>query len=124
MGWKTCQRAITGCSCYGSHRCLPWQLAWFLNSRNQSVSILLTNKARNYLKADGARSKNDQIDTGGLSRIRAEKKLDLCTPPSRELYALRAYTRQHQGINEMHTATANQLHSMEHGQFKNKDIVK
>lgn len=100
------------------------QLAWFLNSKDLPVSILLPNKAKNYLKANGAKSKNDQIDARGLAQIGAEKKLDLWMPPSKELYALRAYTRQHQSISEMHTATANQLHSMEHGQFKNKEIIK
>jgi transposase len=100
------------------------QLAWFLNRENQSASILLPNKAKNYLKANGAKSKNDQIDARGLAQIGAEKKLELWMPPSKELYTLRAYTRQHQSINEMHTATANQLHSMEHSQFKNKEIIK
>jgi len=100
------------------------QLAWFLYSKDQSVSILLPNKAKNYLKANGAKSKNDQIDARGLAQIGAEKKLDLWIPPSKDLYALRAYTRQHQSINEMYTATANQLHSIAHSQFQNKDIIK
>lgn len=100
------------------------QLAWFLHCKNQSVSILLPNKARNYLKANGIRSKNDQIDARGLAQIGAEKKLDLWVPPSKDLYALRAYTRQHQSINELYTAIANQLHSLEHSQFKNKHIIK
>ncbi len=100
------------------------QLAWFLYSKGQSISILLPNKAKNYLKANGAKSKNDQIDACGLAQIGAEKKLDLWMPPSKDLYALRAYTRQHQSINEMYTATANQLHSIEHSQFKNKDVIK
>ena len=100
------------------------QLAWFLHGKDRNVSILLPNKAKKYLQADGNRSKNDKIDARGLAKIGAEKKLELWTPPSKELYTLRDYTRQHQSLNEMRTATANQLHSIEHSQFQNKDIIK
>jgi transposase len=99
-------------------------LAWFLHSRDQPINILLPNKAKSFLKANGAKSKNDSIDAKGLAQIGAEKKLDLWVPPSKQLYALRAYTRQHQGITEMHTSMCNQLHSIEHGQFQDKEIIK
>jgi len=100
------------------------QLAWFLHHQGKAISILLPNKAKKYLQADGVRSKNDKIDARGLAKVGAEKKLEQWTPPSKELYTLRDYTRQHQSINEMHTATSNQLHSIEHSQFRNKDIIK
>jgi transposase len=100
------------------------QLAWFLNSKDLSVSILLPNKAKNYLKANGAKSKNDKIDARGLSQIGAEKKLDLWTPPSKDLYSLRAYTRQHQSLTELSTSLSNQLHSIQHSQFQNREVVK
>jgi transposase len=100
------------------------QLAWFLNSKEQPVSILLPNKAKSYLKANGAKSKNDKIDARGLSQIAAEKKLELWVPPSRELYTLRTYTRQHQNLTEIHTSLSNQVHSIQHSQFPNKDIIK
>jgi len=99
-------------------------LAWFLHSRDQPISILLPNKAKSYLKANGAKSKNDSIDAKGLAQIGAEKKLDLWLPPSKQLYTLRAYTRQYQSITEMHTSMRNQLHSVQHGQFQNKEIIK
>lgn len=100
------------------------QLAWFLHSKNQPVTILLPNKAKNYLKANGAKSKNDKIDARGLSQIAAEKKLDQWVPPSTELYTLRAYTRQHQNLTEMRNALSNQVHSIQHSQIPNKDIIK
>ncbi|WP_345214425.1 IS110 family transposase [Mucilaginibacter gynuensis] len=100
------------------------QLAWFLNSNGKAISILLPSKAKSYLKADGAKSKNDSIDAKGLARIGAEKKLGLWTPPSKQLYTLRVYTRQHQSITEMLTSMNNQLHSIRHGQFPSKEIIK
>jgi transposase len=99
-------------------------LAWFLHSKERLVSILLPNKAKSFLKANGAKSKNDSIDARGLAQIGAEKKLDLWIPPSKQLYALRAYTRQYQSITEMHTSMCNQLHSIRHGQFQDKAIIK
>lgn len=100
------------------------QLAWFLHGKCYPVSIMLPNKAKNYLRAAGFKSKNDTIDARGLAQIGAEKKLDLWTPPSENLYVLRSYTRQHQALNELYTAVSNQLHSIEHSQFPVKDIVK
>lgn len=100
------------------------QLAWFLHSKDKPVSILLPNRAKNYLRANGAKSKNDGIDAKGLAQIGAEKKLRLWVPPSKQLYALRAYTRQYQSITEMHTSMSNQLHSMQHTQFQDKGIIR
>lgn len=90
------------------------QLAWFLYAKGHLVSIMLPNKAKKYLQASGSKSKNDQIDARGLAQIGAEKKLDVWTPPSENLYVLRAYTRQHQSLNELHTSVSNQLHSIVH----------
>jgi transposase len=100
------------------------QLAWFLHGKKHTVSIMLPNKAKKYLQAGGSKSKNDQIDARGLAQIGAEKKLDLWVPPSENLYVLRSYTRQHQSLNELHTAVSNQLHSIEHSQFHSKEIIK
>jgi len=100
------------------------QLAWFLQGKSHQVSIMLPNKAKKYLQAGGAKSKNDQIDARGLAQIGAEKKLDLWVPPSENLYLLRSYTRQHQSLNELHTGISNQLHSIEHSHFQPKDIIK
>ena len=98
------------------------QLAWFLHGKDLPVSILLPNKARKYMQADGYKSKNDTIDARGLARIGAEKRLDCWAPPAKEFYTLRSYTRQHQSLNEFHTAVNNQLHSLEHSYYQNQEI--
>ena len=100
------------------------QLAWFLHGKELQVSILLPNKAKKYLQANGAKSKNDKIDARGLAQIGAEKRLELWVPPSRHLYELRCCTRQHQAINEMHTAINNQLEAIQHSQFQNREIIR
>lgn len=100
------------------------QLAWYLYDHDNLVSILLPNKAKKYLQANGTKSKNDQIDARGLAQIGAEKRLDVWRPASKILHVLRAYTRQHQSINEAYTTIENQLHSILHSQFQEKAIVK
>ncbi|MFC4210020.1 transposase [Pedobacter lithocola] len=45
-------------------------LAWFIDGQAVSVSILLPNKEKKYLPANGAKSKND---ARGLAQIGAEK---------------------------------------------------
>ncbi|RYE27081.1 MAG: IS110 family transposase, partial [Sphingobacteriales bacterium] len=82
------------------------------------------NKAKKYLQANGAKSKNDKIDAKGLAQIGAEKRLELWVPPSKMLYDLRCYTRQHQSLNEMNTAINNQLEAIRHSQFQSRDIVR
>jgi len=100
------------------------QLAWYLHHKGLSISILLPNKAKKYLQANGAKSKNDKIDAQGLSRIGAEKRLELWVPPSKYLYDLRSCTRQHQSLNDMHCAVNNQLEAITHSQFQSKAIIK
>lgn len=99
------------------------QLAWYLHSKGLSVSILLPNKAKRYLQANGAKSKNDKIDARGLAQIGAEKRLDLWVPPSKNLYELRSCTRQHQSLNEMYCSVNNQLEAITHSQFQSRAII-
>lgn len=100
------------------------QFAWFLYHNEKTVSILLPNKAKSWLKAAGLKSKNDTIDAKGLATIGAERKLEVWTPPSKNLLVLRDCTRRHQALNELHTITNNQLHAIQHSQFQSPLVVK
>jgi len=100
------------------------QLAWFLFGEGKTVCILLPNKAKSWMKAVGLKSKNDSIDARGPARIGAERKLEAWTPPSKNLLLLRDCTRRHQALNEVRTVTNNQLHAIEHSQFRNNIVVR
>jgi transposase len=85
------------------------QLAWYLYQQEQSVSILLPNKAKHYLMSLGHKSKNDQIDALGLARMGLEQQLPLWHPLSKTIYPggepqLRLLTRQHQRLQERSAA--------------------
>ncbi|WP_020603865.1 IS110 family transposase [Spirosoma spitsbergense] len=99
-------------------------VAWYLHQQDQSVSILLPNKAKHYLKSLGYKSKNDKIDAQGLSRMGLEQQLALWKPLSKNLYGLRLLTRQHQRLQELKTQSTNQQHALEHSAFDSSFIDK
>jgi transposase len=99
-------------------------IAWYLHQHDQLVSILLPNKAKYYLKSLGYKSKNDKIDAQGLSRMGLEQQLPIWKPLSKNLYALRLLTRQHQRLQELRTQSTNQQHAFDHSAFDNSFITK
>ncbi len=98
--------------------------ALYLFKQGYSVSVLLPNKAKKWLQSEGLKSKNDKIDAQGLSKMGAEKALELWEPAAEYYYELRAMTRQRQSLQEFKTAVNNQLHAEEHGMYKNKLVIK
>lgn len=98
--------------------------ALYLFKEGYSVSVLLPNKAKKWLQSEGLKSKNDKIDAQGLSKMGAEKALELWQPLTAYYYELRAMTRQHQSLQEFKTAVNNQLHAEEHGMYQNKLVIK
>ena len=65
------------------------QLVLFLFEKGCYISIVLPNKSKHYLKSIGLKSKNDKIDSKGLSRMGAEQKLKNWEPCSKIIYQLR-----------------------------------
>ncbi len=92
-------------------------LAWHLHQLDAQVSILLPNKAKHYLQSLGYKSKNDKIDAQGLSRMGLEQQLACWQPLSKNIYALRLLTRQHQRLQELKTQSTNQQHALAHSAF-------
>ncbi len=100
------------------------QVAWYLFNEQRSVSVVLPNKARQYAKSLGLKSKNDKIDSIGLARMGAEQNLPLWQPMSKLFYQLRALTRELESLNQTKTALTSQLHALSHTQFKSKSTQK
>jgi len=99
-------------------------LAWYLYSKKYPVTIVLPNKAKKYKESLGLKSKNDKIDAQGLSRMACEQAHQPWQPISENLYGLRMITRQIQTLNEQATVIKNQLHALEHGMYRNRDLEK
>lgn len=100
------------------------QCAMFLFKQGYNVSVVLPNKAKKYLQATGLKSKNDKIDSKGLSRMAAEQSLELWKPMDDFFYQLRSLTRQQQSLQELKTSINNQLHAQQHSAFPGKVVVK
>lgn len=100
------------------------QLAWFFFTAKRSISVILPNKARQYARCLGLKSKNDKIDSLGLARMGAEQNLPLWQPMSQDLYQLRCLTRELESLHQVKTGFTNQLHALSHTQFVNKSTQK
>jgi transposase len=99
------------------------QIAMYLFKQQYSLSVVLPNKAKKYLQSTGLKSKNDQIDAQGLSRMGAEQCLELWQPMDSYFYELRELTRQHQSLQELKTSVNNQLHASELGMYQSNLVV-
>lgn len=63
--------------------------AHFLFKAGYEVSVVLPNKAKQYLKAVGLKTKNDKIDASGLARMGAEQCMDKWEPLNDFFFTLR-----------------------------------
>lgn len=97
---------------------------YFYSKLGVKVSVVLPNKAKQYLRAVGLKTKNDKIDASGLARMGAEQRLDKWEPLDDFFYTLRSLTRHHQSLQEMKTSLNNQLHADMHSIYSNKAVIK
>lgn len=100
------------------------QCALFLFKKGYTVIVLLPNKAKNYLKSKGLKSKNDTIDAKGLAQMGAEQKLEPWQPMGDFFYTLRSLTRHHESLQALKTNINNQLHADNAGMYANKEVGK
>lgn len=100
------------------------QLAWFLFTQQRAVSVVLPNKAHQYAKSLGLKSKNDKIDSIVLARMGAEQNLPLWQPLSKQFYQLRTLTRELESLHQTKTVLNNQLHALSYTQFESKSTQK
>jgi transposase len=99
------------------------QVAMYLFQQQYALSVVLPNKAKKYLQSTGLKSKNDQIDAQGLSRMGAEQHLELWQPMDNYCYELRELTRQHQSLQELKTSINNQLHAAQSGMCQHQMVI-
>ncbi|MFD1628847.1 IS110 family transposase [Pseudopedobacter beijingensis] len=98
--------------------------ALYLFKSGHKVSVVLPNKAKQYLKALGLKTKNDKIDASGLARMGAQQNLENWEPLDDFFYSLRALTRHHQSLQELKTNIKNQLHADMHSIYSSKAVIK
>ena len=96
--------------------------AHYLHKKDYWVSVILGNKANQYLKMIGD-SKNDKIDAKGLARMGAEQHLRRWKPAPNFYLKLRELTRFRAEQQKKKTAEKSQLHALEHSAYKDSWVV-
>lgn len=107
------------------------QLAYHLTKLNKNVSVVLANKVTHFAKSMNVKSKTDSEDAKLISRMGAERKLQLWSPPIPLFRNLRSLTRLYGCLQKDKTMTTNRLSALNCSYEPNalavktyKDIVK
>jgi len=93
-------------------------LAFYFDSQDFVVNVVLPNKAKKYLQSLGYKSKNDKIDARGLAQMGAEQQLRQWKPFSENIYGLRALTRYCEQLSVHRTMYRNQLSALSQGMYQ------
>jgi transposase len=99
-------------------------LAYFLYSSKQQVSVVLANKIKNYAKSLNIKTKTDKVDSKVIAGFGIERKLDEWKPMSPVYKELRDHCRELLSIKKEMNRTRNQLHAMTRSHNKSKSIIK
>jgi transposase len=100
-------------------------LAYHLHKINQTVYIVMPNKARDFCNYEGIKTKTDVMDARCLALLGcANRKLRAWTPPSPVFKYLRQMTRFHEEASKVRTVLLNHLEALEHSEAPEKSVLK
>ncbi|MCD8264295.1 MAG: transposase [Tannerellaceae bacterium] len=97
-------------------------LALYLDKEGFGLSVVLPSRAKLYLRSLGHKSKNDKMDSIGLSQMGFYYLLDRWKRPSDLSLALRQTTRFCESCQVTHTSLSNQLHALELSGYRRADL--
>ncbi len=101
-------------------------LAYFLHSKNQIVSVQLAQKVKYFAKSCNLKTKTDKVDSKMIAEFGIEKNLtgtDLWTPPSKDFKMIRDLAREHTSLKQAQSSAKLQLHALNHSHEVNKKVV-
>lgn len=93
-------------------------------NEQQTVAVVLPNKAKKYKESLGYKSKTDGIDALALSHMACEQTHPAWKAPDVNIYQMRLLTRQIESITAQSTSIKNQLEALIHSMYPNKEIKK
>lgn len=99
-------------------------LAYWLDSRGEKLSVLLPNKVKHFAKSLNLKTKTDGVDAQLLSRIGLERKLALWIIPSKIMREVKFLSREYREDKEKLVIAKNQLHAKEHAHGCPASIIK
>ncbi|HMQ70600.1 MAG TPA: IS110 family transposase [Ignavibacteria bacterium] len=99
-------------------------LAYFLTENKYSVSVVLPNKIKAFLKTLENKSKTDNLDSAGIAQFGLEKTLNKWEPPTALYKELKELTRELLSTTEMMSQLKNKLHAKKHSHEANTQTIK
>jgi transposase len=89
-------------------------LAYWLDSHNEKLSVLLPNKVKHFAKSLNIKTKTDGVDAQVLSRIGLERSLPHWKMPSKVMREIKFLSREYREAKAKLVVAKNQLHAKEH----------
>lgn len=99
-------------------------LALYLDDRGFDVCVVLPNRVKQYMRSRGYKSKNDKIDSIGISQMGAEQQLERWKRPAEQVVHLRQTTRLCESFQQTRTALNNQLEALRSSGYDHTDLEK
>jgi transposase len=88
------------------------RLARFLVANKFPVAVVLPNKIKNYAQSLQSKSKTDPLDAAAITRFGLDRHLELWTPPSDTVKALRNLSREYRELKTTITTIKNRRHAL------------
>ena len=98
-------------------------LAHFLYSQKQLVSVVLANKMKNYFKSLNIKTKTDKVDSKVIAMYGIERSVEYWAPMSGCYKELRDLCRELLALKKDINRAKNQLHAMQLSHDKHKRIM-
>lgn len=86
-------------------------LAYWLDSREEKLSVLLPSKIKHFTKSLNVKTKTDSVDAKVLSKIGLERKIPFWTMPSKMMRQIKFLCRELREIKTKLVLSKNQLHA-------------
>ena len=99
-------------------------LAYYLYSQNQKVSVVLANKIKNYIKSLNVKTKTDKVDAKTIASFGIERELENWEPMSPMYKTLRDLCRELLSLKKEKQRTQSQLHALEKAHEKLSTVIK
>lgn len=97
--------------------------AYYLDEKEQEVSIVLPNKISNYVRTLDVKTVTDKTAAEAITRFGLERKLDTWKKPRDTYRDIKQLTRERDQIVEERSIVKNHLHAEESGAYPNKSSV-
>lgn len=98
-------------------------LAYFLYSQNQKVSVVLANKIKNYIKSLNVKTKTDKVDAKTIAEFGMERELENWQPMSPVYKNLRDLCRELLSLKKEKQRAQSQLHALEKSHEKLETVI-